>query len=216
MPSGSIIVMSPPSVAAPCPAPIAQRTLGPQPPRPKRPADPHRFLRAGGLGRGLRLQRALRPHIEGVHRCAATDEQAVSERPAKAQIGAGLRQVDLAEQIARRAVAAHAILLRIGPAHAAPDIAIHVAAHAIGYAGCKAIGEDLAVGQLAGLDVTVEYPDVRGAPVGETGVDDVQLFLVGREAEAVWLREVIDHRLDLAGLAVDPEDIVLVLLLGLF
>src|SRR5216683_935440 len=54
-----------------------------------------------------RLQRALGAHIERVDRGAAADEQTVSERAAKDQVGARLRQVDLAQQIPRRAVTTH-------------------------------------------------------------------------------------------------------------
>src|SRR5216683_4783081 len=79
-----------------------------------------------------RFQRALRAHIKRVDRCAAADEQTVPERAAKDQVGARLRQVDLAEQIPRGTVAAHPVFLRVGPAHAAPHVAIYIAAHSIG------------------------------------------------------------------------------------
>ena len=123
--------------------------------------------------------------------------------------------MDLAEQIARRAVAAHAVLLRVGPAHAAPHVAVHIATHSVGYAGCKPLGENLAVGQLASIDIAVEHPNVRGASVGQARINDVQPLLIRGETDAVRLRKVIDNRLDLAGLAIDAEDIVLVLLWGL-
>src|SRR5205085_3033316 len=132
----------------------------------------------GGSGRGLWLQCALRADIERVDRRAATDEEAVPERSAKAQIGASLRQVDLAEQIARRAIAAHTVLLRVGPAHAAPHVAVNIAAHSVGNARRKTLGEDLAVGQRPGVDVAAEYPDMRWASVGQARVDDVELFLI--------------------------------------
>src|SRR6266436_4160667 len=120
-----------------------------------------------------------------------------------------------AEQIARRAVAAHTVLLRVGPAHAAPNVAVDVAAHSVGYARRKTVGEDLAVRQTARFDFTVEHPDMRGTSVGQSGVDDVKPFLIRRETDAVRLCEVIHHRLDLARLAVHAEGIVLILLLGL-
>jgi hypothetical protein len=121
--------------------------------------------------------------------------------------------MDLAQQVARGGVATHAILLRVTPAHGAPDIAADVGAHVVADARREAVGEDLAVGQLPGLDVAVEYADMRGAPVCEPCVDDVKFLLIGRETEAVRLNEVIDDRLDLPRLAIDAENVVLVLLL---
>jgi hypothetical protein len=86
--------------------------------------------------------------------------------------------VDLAQQIPRGAVAAHAVLLRVGPAHAAPHVAIHIAAHSVGNARRKTVGEDFAVRQLAGVDIDVENADVRRSAIGEAGVDDLQLLFV--------------------------------------
>src|SRR5262245_28026359 len=48
--------------------------------------------------------------------------------------------------------------------------------------------------------------------VGESGIDDVELLLVGREADAIRLDEVVDDNLDVAGFRIDPIDIVLFLL----
>ena len=108
-----------------CHVPPERRGVLPRPdcaekPRPRRPRP---RLRAD------RTTASVRPafRIERVDRRAAADEEAVPERPAKAQIGACFRQVDLAEQVPRGAVAAHAVLLRVSPAHAAPDIASDVA-----------------------------------------------------------------------------------------
>ena len=71
--------------------------------------------------------------------------------------------MDLAQQVARGGVATHAILGRVSPAHAAPDIPGDIGAHAVGDARREALGEDLAVGQLPGLDVAVEDADIRRA-----------------------------------------------------
>ena len=49
-------------------------------------------------------------------------------------------------------------------------------------------------------------------PVGEAGVADIELLLVGREAKAVGLDEVVDHHLDVTGFRIDPVDVFLVLL----
>src|SRR6266568_5155345 len=77
-----------------------------------------------------RFERALGLHVDGIDRGAARHEQPVPLLAAEAQVRTGLRQVDLADQLAARRVAAHAVLLGIGPTHAAPDIAVDVGANA--------------------------------------------------------------------------------------
>ena len=42
--------------------------------------------------------------------------------------------------------------------------------------------------------------------VGEAGVDDVKLLLVGRESDAVRLDEVVVDDFDVAGLRIDAVD----------
>jgi hypothetical protein len=49
--------------------------------------------------------------------------------------------------------------------------------------------------------------------VAVTGVDDVELLLVGREREAVGFHEVVDHSLDRAAVRIDPVDPLLLLFL---
>src|ERR1700738_4435054 len=97
--------------------------------------------------------------------------------------------MDLSDEIAVRRVAAHAILLGIGPAHAAPNIAIYVGAHTVGEAGREVFGEHFSVGELVAVDV--EHTHVRTAAVGKTAVDDVKLFLVRREGTPFGLIEGI-------------------------
>src|SRR6266567_435902 len=101
-----------------------------------------RFRRAPASSR---FERALGLDIDGIDRGAARHEQPVPLLAAEAQIGAGLRQVDLADQLAGRRVTAHAVLLGIGPAHAAPDIAVDIGAHAVGESGREILGEHLVV-----------------------------------------------------------------------
>ena len=67
-------------------------------------------------------------------------------RPPKHRLAQPFGQVDLADQLAVGSVAAHAVLGGIAPAHAAPDVAVHVAAQAVGHAGGE-IGEHAAVPQ---------------------------------------------------------------------
>src|SRR6516165_2621669 len=139
----------------------------------------------------LRLQGTLGFNIGCVNRGARCHEQTVALLAAKAQIGAGLRQVDLSDEIAVRRVAAHAVLLGIGPTHAAPNIAVDVGTHAVGKAGCEILGEHLSVAKLVAVDI--EHAHVRPAAMGEAGIDDVKLLLVRRESKPVGLVEVIGH-----------------------
>src|SRR5690606_3374975 len=64
-----------------------------------------------------------------------------------------------------------------------------VALHSVRHAGTRRIldagGEEPALGQRA------VGADVEDADVGLLGVVDIEQFLVGREAEAVWLAEEI-------------------------
>ena len=124
--------------------------------------------RSGARGRArlsrtrpdLWLRRALRAGVDRVERGRAADVEAISAAAAEAQIGARLRHVDLADEVAVGSVAAHPVLLRVAPAHGAPDIAVDVAAHAVGVAGLEILGEDPAVRELAALDVDVEHADM--------------------------------------------------------
>src|SRR5438094_874568 len=77
--------------------------------------------------------------------------------------------VDLAEQIAVRRVAAHAVLVRIAPADGAPDTAVTIAAQPVGNAGLGHLREDLAIRELSGPEIHVEHADMRWVvrPVGE-------------------------------------------------
>src|ERR1700674_5028649 len=114
-----------------------------------------------------RFERTLGLDVDGIDRGAARYEQPVPLLAAEAQIGAGLRQVDLADQFAARRVTARAVLLGIGPAHAAPDIAVDVGSHAVGEARREILGEHLIVGEL--VAVHVEHPHVGTAAMRESG-----------------------------------------------
>ena len=133
---------------------------------------------------------------------------------AEAHVGDSFRYVDFAKQITVRSVAAHAVLIRIAPAHGAPDTPLGIAADPIGNTGLGHIGKYLAVGRLAARHIEVEHADVRGVvrPVREAGVADIELFLVRGDAKPVRLDEIIDDDLDLAGFRIDAVDVVLRLL----
>src|SRR4051812_28173281 len=61
------------------------------------------------------LQRALVLDVDGVDRGARRHEQPVPLLAAEAEVGARLRQVNLADQVAARRVAADPVLPRVGP-----------------------------------------------------------------------------------------------------
>src|SRR6476661_4936217 len=69
----------------------------------------------------LRLHRALHARVDRVQRSRAADIEPVALLAAETEIGDRFRNVDLADQLARRRVAANAVLTRIAPADGAPD-----------------------------------------------------------------------------------------------
>src|SRR5215475_13449097 len=112
--------------------------------------------------------------------------------------------MDLADKIAVRRIAPYAVLVGIGPAHTAPDVAVDVGTHAIAEAGREVLGEYLAVGELAAVDV--EHPHVGASAMGKAAVDDVELRLVRREGKPVGLIEIVGHDGRLAALRIEPVD----------
>src|SRR5467141_2259632 len=66
------------------------------------------------------LHSVLRTRVDCIERCRAADVKSISLHSAEAQVGDSFRYVDLAEQIAVRSVAAHAVLVRIAPTHMVP------------------------------------------------------------------------------------------------
>ena len=81
--------------------------------------------------------------------------------------------------------------------------------------GQEIVGKDPAVRHLAGVDIDVEHADMRRIvrTVGDACVDHIELLLVGREGNTVELHEVVDHNLGVTGFRIDPEYVVLLLLL---
>src|SRR5229473_6734678 len=63
------------------------------------------------------LQSALHTRVDCIERCRAADIKSIPLHTAEAQVGDSFRYMDLAEQIAVRSVAAHAVLVRIAPTH---------------------------------------------------------------------------------------------------
>ena len=134
--------------------------------------------------------RARRLDIDRVQRLARGHEQPVAPRAAEADVGAGLRQANHAD-----ALAVGRDDLNAGP-RARPDVAVGVAANAVGRgrragAGNVELNETLAVAQRLAVDV----PDLDLAR--RAGVGDIELLVVGREADAVGPADFVGDLVDL-------------------
>src|SRR3982074_2443224 len=104
---------------------------------------------------------ARRTRVDCIERGRAADIKSISLLTAEAQVGDRFRYVDLAEQIAVRSVAAHAVLVRIAPTTGPPNTSIGVTAHPVGNAGLGHFRKDFAVRNFSGPDINVEHADVR-------------------------------------------------------
>src|SRR5882724_7083365 len=104
-------------------------------------------LRSQGRQLSLAAERPLRVHIERVDRLARGHEQAVALDAAETKIGAALGQRDAPDHDAVWRVDDDAVEFGIAHAPAAPQIAVDVAAHAVGGAGAG-VDEDALVGDL--------------------------------------------------------------------
>src|SRR5437016_6223498 len=104
-----------------------------------------RGLRSGSVqDNALRLLRTGIVHIDGIDRRAGADEQTVLLWPSEGEIGNRLGKMNLADQIALRRVAAHAVFFRVTPPVRHPDISLHISAYPVGETRLE-FGEDLAV-----------------------------------------------------------------------
>jgi hypothetical protein len=101
---------------------------------------------------------------------------------------------------ARRIDAVHAV------SRAAPDVAVLVAADAVGVARGHGV-EHPALSQCAGL-VDIEYPNVPNRVVREqeAGLDDVETPLVRRKAQAVGPSVIVGHHAQRTRARVQPVD----------
>src|SRR5262249_32171387 len=187
------------------PAPRLAR-VRPQPRRGRRPARRHRreLSRLRSAGR-----RSLRVHVYGVERLARGHEQAIALGTAEADVAADLGQADAPDQFAlRRPYRDAAVADRATGVARRPYVAEDVAAHAVGSAldaVDHAIGEQLAIGYLVvradieGIDLALAARPRVTRPLA--GADDVELLVVGREADPVGIGHLLlgDHEIDLAG-----------------
>src|SRR5712691_6664939 len=83
------------------------------------------------LGYGSAQGHALGVHVDRVERLAARHEEPVPLDSAEAEIGAALGEEDATEQLALGVEDGDAVLA-LAPAPATPEVALPVAAHAVG------------------------------------------------------------------------------------
>src|SRR5215469_18161862 len=74
---------------------------------------------------------ALCSYVQRVERLAGCHEEVVTFRSSEAEIGAGLRQMNFADQFAIGRNDMDTVVTFPGPSSAGPDVAIHVASDAV-------------------------------------------------------------------------------------
>src|SRR5688572_26444901 len=163
---------------------------------------------AGPGPRGSGDVGAARFDVHGIERLAGGHEQPIALRAAEADIGADLRQADLADSVAVRRKDVDAVVAVANPARGRPDVAVLVGADAVGEADLpiqRHVGEGPRVGELRPIH-HVKGPDDRLGLriVRGPGVGDIERLVVRREAEAVWLERLVSHAFDFPALGIDP------------
>ena len=119
----------------------------------------------------------------------AGHEQPVLLFAAEAEVRAGGREMDLADEGSVGREAVHTVGTLARPAGTGPQVAVHVGTDSVRRGGLH-VDEHAPV--CESVAVHVEHADVGGVfgAVGAPGVDDVQQRLVGAEAQAVGALEV--------------------------
>ena len=95
-------------------------------------ADARLFIRLGVVRPKSRCLRALGVGEDGIERLAGRHKETVLFCAAKAQIGAGLRQMDFSDDFAIGRETVNAIEIFRAPARSGPEIAVGVAPNAVG------------------------------------------------------------------------------------
>src|SRR6266404_1690367 len=152
---------------------------------------------------------ALGVDVERIERVARRHEQAIAMAAAEAEVGAALRQVDVADRLARRIEYAHAV--EVGRAHApaAPQIAVDIDPETVGRAARSGVDQHGALVEPSAVGRDVVGQD--GAVwLGARG-HDIELLLVGREGKPVGAGDIVGHHHELAGRGVEAIDGGLVL-----
>src|ERR1700759_4783522 len=99
----------------------------------------------------------------------------------------------LTNQIPLRRVAADAVLGRIGPSHAGPDVAFGIRAETVGEAGRKILSKNVPSTQPAVMDV--EDANMGRPVVRDPAIHDIEPRLVRRKCQSIWPHKIIrnDH-----------------------
>src|SRR6266436_536183 len=124
--------------------------------------------------------RALRVHVERIERMARRHEQPVASDAAEAEVGAALGQRNEADRLAGGIENLDPVLLGGTHAPATPEIALDVAAEAVGRAARFSSDEGAAIGELVVVDVI----DLDHA-WDHTRFDDVEFLFIGRKGKPV-------------------------------
>src|SRR6202158_2623432 len=142
---------------------------------------------------------ALRGGVDRVERLARGHEQAVALGPAEADVAADLGQPDAPDELALRVPHRDAAVTDRAPRVAgAPQVAVHVGAHAVRpalHSVDHEVAEELAIGELV-VRAHIEGRHVAftaGSRVARAlaGADHVELLVVRREAEPVRIRHLV-------------------------
>ena len=154
----------------------------------------------------LRPLRAFGLDIHGVQTHAAGHEEAVFLLSAKAEVGTHFGQVNFANEVAVGRENFDAVIFGIAPARAAPQVAVHVAANAIGESG-RHVGEDATVFEAAICHI--KSANMRGAAqsMRGAGIGDVENFFVGRETQAVGTHKIVGNDGGISGIGIEAIDV---------
>src|SRR5215813_3963638 len=144
----------------------------------------------------------MRVHVKRVERLAGGHEEPVALDPAEAEVGAALREQDASNDLARRIEDRHTVQ-RVAAAPPAPEVAVDVAAHTVRNA-VAGVDEKPVVGELRAAVHDVEYANLARHRAAH---DDVELRLVGREAESVGPVDLAGRDRELTRPPVDPVDV---------
>src|SRR5208282_360820 len=115
-------------------------------------------------------------------------------------------KMDFADEFAVGRKDVHSIVVFISPPGGRPEVSVHIAANAIRVAG-RHIHKHAAILEVRAIDDIIDADLVRVVGMfGDTGIDDVEKFFVGRKADAVGLVHVGGNDSDVACFGIEAVD----------